>query len=1027
MKKKILFIFILFSIFFIPRVVLANSTVDRIHFIKNDSGSGDAIVIESNGHFGLIDTMGPGPTSSLATNNSSLVNATDNGTKVYNYLKKLGCTYLDFVVITNNHTDHNGGISELQELVTNDTIVFYKEDIIVDDDYEESLGMGNHASYLAELDYLDSMGAIKCDVLTCNPATISNSFISNVVKSNNGSIDYETNLKEKIVFRFGDYNIDLYNLYTLSNHNENLNSIITYIKHVTSNKTTLLMSDLESSLGDSDYEYANTLSHLISNPTGDTSNTGLDTQLAYVVGKADIMKSANQGSNNSTSYIMFELIRPNMMVIQDAHVEDAGGISPKRKAVSTVLMAKTVNSTSSYYTSQSDGAIVFEFGNSDYSIKNFSNETGSESNNTLNSIETHISSSFDTGWYEYNYNYISDKSLMYIENGNMCTGSKQINGFWYLFDDSGKMIEGYDDDNDYYYYYYEKDVADVTHPRGSMALGFVTIDNNLFYFRTSVNDVSEGPMGAAISGFVTINSYMYYFRMETNDISNGPINSAILGLATIDGKTYYFRTYDNEVSIGPKGSALKNECVDVGNKNYCFNKNYHSTDVTNYVTIPTAAMCNVLQYTGSEQVLTKDALAGYEWSNNVGLNPGQYSVTATLEESYAWSDNTIGPKTITCSIARIKVDKPVLITDSFDYVGLSYTPDISGLDGNLMTATGNRTGKNVGNYSIVVSLNDTEMNEWADGTDNSVILNWVINKGYPGVPITYDYNGAYDGNPHSITYDPVDEYGTLLYKLTGGEWTTEVPTRTEVGETVVHTKISGNSNYNDSNESMATIRITKAPTEAPTVVGYHNICDGNPHTVTVTNNTNGTVYYKTDDTDWSITAPTRTDAGVTIVYVKVGGDSNHNDSDVVSAEIILIDGNEYFIDHYVVDSENHYISNIALGTNINQFSDYIIVGNGYTLSVDVHPTTGKVYTGGKTQIKQGNTVIMEYTNIVLGDPSGDGIADPVDLLRIRQFLLGTRTLDGPYFLAADINQDEIIDPIDLLRVRQHLLGTRIIN
>ena len=134
----------------------------------------------------------------------------------------------------------------------------------------------------------------------------------------------------------------------------------------------------------------------------------------------------------------------------------------------------------------------------------------------------------------------------------------------------------------------------------------------------------------------------------------------------------------------------------------------------------------------------------------------------------------------------------------------------------------------------------------------------------------------------------------------------------------------------------------------------------------------------------------------------------------------------YIINNYEVDEVNSYISKIMVNTTLDTFSSNIILGNGYSLVVDTKNVDGNnvLYTGSKTKIIYDNNTYREFTNVVIGDITGDGLINSADLLRMRQHLLGTNIVEGAYFLAADVTYDSTINSADLLRLRQHLLGTR---
>lgn len=101
-------------------------TDDKIHYINvNPDELSDSFLVESNGQYLLVDTSNP----DLATGGAQAISDdTANVNRVIHYLKELGISSLDYVVMTHNHSDHIGGVSRLcqEGFINADTTVFYR-------------------------------------------------------------------------------------------------------------------------------------------------------------------------------------------------------------------------------------------------------------------------------------------------------------------------------------------------------------------------------------------------------------------------------------------------------------------------------------------------------------------------------------------------------------------------------------------------------------------------------------------------------------------------------------------------------------------------------------------------------------------------------------------------------------------------------------------------------------------------------------------------------------------------------------
>lgn len=231
--------------------------------------------------------------------------------------------------------------------------------------------------------------------------------------------------------------------------------------------------------------------------------------------------------------------------------------------------------------------------------------------------------------------------------------------------------------------------------------------------KSKVNTLSYS-YGLAQTGFVNDDSNTYYFRTSDNEISNGPKASMVLGLVNINSNTYYFR--DTTDSNGPKGSMIKDECKVINNTYYCFNELGVGQSYV-MVSIPTSDTCLNPTYDGTAKFLAS-AQTGYALSNNSETNAGNYTVTASLSGGYVWSDYSTSDKTFECSISKANLEAPIITDYSGVYDGYSHQVSLT-----------NSSGKTV-NYSTdgIIYSNTIPSRTNAGTTD--VYVKYIGNNNY---------------------------------------------------------------------------------------------------------------------------------------------------------------------------------------------------------------------------------------------------------------------------------------------------------
>ena len=98
------------------------------------------------------------------------------------------------------------------------------------------------------------------------------------------------------------------------------------------------------------------------------------------------------------------------------------------------------------------------------------------------------------------------------------------------------------------------------------------------------------------------------------------------------------------------------------------------------------------------------------------------------------------------------------------------------------------------------------------------------------------------------------------------------------------------------------------------------------------------------------------------------------------------------------------------------------------MSLDTKLATGMkvVVTIGQKMFNR-NAGTQEYTVIVLGDISGDGIINIMDMLAAQDDILGKEKLEDCYRTAGDITKDSNINIMDMLAIQDDILGKEKIN
>ncbi|MBR2787049.1 MAG: InlB B-repeat-containing protein, partial [Clostridia bacterium] len=561
MRKTYKILFFLLILFFPLNIKAA----DRVHFTNiyefgtpggSGSSSGEATLVESNGHYGLVDTGNP-------HNSSDPYYQTQlNGKTIAAYLKANGCTHLDFVLVTHAHSDHVGGIPYLYSAgyINNKTTFIYKE--FQSDNTTEGSSWNTKKYFNNAKSTMQSAGAKMLEVSTKTGLSSLNAKYTN----NGGkATDY-------IEFSFQNFNIKIFNLYyAAKNESENHNSLVVLISK--DSQKILLKSELGIPVSGSD--------------------TSREQNIASYIGKVQLARVGHYTSKYLSLHFL-DKTNPDILVL----------LANNAKSGETYTQNNDITIGYAFMNSKSSGKtigiidqanpMVFQVNSS--SIAMYNNKNGS-----LTTLTKTLNSKVKNGWYSIKdksptaenwiyikdskilkgvqklpisdnssrnaYFYLQSKSTASVSAGVMRTGWQTVNNktyylnpstsgnkvkgealtgwqqiqrsgtnYWYYFDGTGKMKTGWQQINGAWYYLAEEaDMFTDFKYKGAMVKGLKTVPyenkNYKYYFDDS---------GAMKTGWIKVGNYWYYFATSASEFSGFNTGSAVTGIKTINGKTYCF-------------------------------------------------------------------------------------------------------------------------------------------------------------------------------------------------------------------------------------------------------------------------------------------------------------------------------------------------------------------------------------------------------------------------------------------------------------------------------------------------------
>ena len=421
---------------------------NRIHFLPV---LGDAILLESNGLFALID----GGEDSDNPKGLAALDYPGYEQLVIDYIKSVagdenGKVTLEFVIGTHAHSDHLGGLDSVildpDIEVKRGYLKRYNEERISD---FEVMNWDNQEVYNQTIAALEEVGAEIIQDLTMEPFS----------------------LGEMVIQLF---NVEQDDTFPIVKKGENENSL--GIKVTVGNYSAFLAGDMNNADGDED-------------------------RLAPLIGEVTLLKLGHHGLSGSSSSYFLNTLRPIYSIVTGY---TKNFFSETRQTLESL-------GTKSYSTMSNNG-IVFDFNLTDFESYNYKEiligwyeKDGNKNYYTTNGDMVKGWSQIEDNWYFFDEDtgamqvgWIEHKGHKYYldESGIMVTDWLEDRGQKYYFNQSGMMVKGWLKEDDYWYY---------LKPDGTMATGWQKLNDKWYYFYES---------GPKATGWLEIGTTWYFLNTD---------------------------------------------------------------------------------------------------------------------------------------------------------------------------------------------------------------------------------------------------------------------------------------------------------------------------------------------------------------------------------------------------------------------------------------------------------------------------------------------------------------------------------